>query len=191
MPGAEGRPPNKGGENKGNDGRKGRRRYFRRKGDDAQAAEPEREAAPPARISGQSARAADRNAAADKRTRNKGRRRRSKGKRLGGETRPLPAVDIAGDVAYVPPASVYIYTHVVRPDARESYEFRSEHFSSVGRKLEDYDIDLASLFDEEGKVKTLRIPEEALRLLRELENEGDADVSGESDAPPPPTAPAT
>jgi hypothetical protein len=175
MPGAEDRPPNKGGENKGSDARKGRRRYFRRKGDDAQAAEPEREAAPPARP-------ADRNAPADKRARSNRRRRRSKGTRLGGESRPLPVVEV--DVNYVPPASVYIYTHVVRPDARESYEFRSEHFSSVGRKLEDYDINLASLFDEEGKVKTLRIPEEALRLLRDLENEEEAEASGEVDAPP-------
>jgi hypothetical protein len=191
MPGAESRPPSKGGENKGNDARKGRRRYFRRKGDEAQATEPEREAAPPARIAGQSARAVDRNAAADKRTRSNRRRRRSKGKRLDGESQPLPAVDVAADVNYVPPASVYIYTHVVRPDTRESYEFRSEHFSSVGRRLEDYDIDLSSLFDEEGKVKTLRIPEEALRLLRDLENEEESDVAGDSDAPPPSTATAT
>lgn len=183
MSGAENRPPNQGGENKGNDGRKGRRRYFRRKGDDAQAAEPEREAAPPARISGQPARG-ERNAPADKRARNNRRRRRNKGKRLGGETRPLPAGDVVADVSYDPPESVYIYTHVVRPDARESYEFRSEHFSSVGRKLEEYDIDLSSLFDEEGRVKTLRIPEEALRLLRDLELEEETGGPGEGEAPP-------
>jgi hypothetical protein len=182
MPGAEGRPPNKGGENK-NDGRKGRRRYFRRKGDDAQAAGPERDAAPPANVAGQTARAADRTAA-DRRARNNRRKRRNKGKRLGGEARPLPAGDVVTDVNYEPPESVYIYTHVVRPDARESYEFRSEHFSSVGRKLEDYDIDLSSLFDEEGRVKTLRIPDEALRLLRDLEIEEETGASGEDEAPP-------
>lgn len=186
MPGAEDRLPNKAGDNKGGDARKSRRRYFRRREEDASPAEPER-AAPP-RISGQPARA-ERDAAADKRARNNRRRRRSKGKRVDRDTRPATPVEAMTDVAYVPPASVYIYTHIVRPDARESYEFRSEHFSSVGRKLEDYEVDISSLFDGEGKVKTLRIPDEALHLLRDLENDDEADAPATAgDAPPAPPA---
>jgi hypothetical protein len=56
------------------------------------------------------------------------------------------------DVEYVPPLSVFIYTHTVRPDMRESYEFRSEHFSKVGHSLEEYGIDVSPLFDESARV---------------------------------------
>lgn len=50
------------------------------------------------------------------------------------------------DVAYVAPKSVFIYTHSAHPEMRDSYEFRPEHFSSVGRHLDDYTIDISSLF---------------------------------------------
>ncbi len=50
------------------------------------------------------------------------------------------------DVAYVPPTAVFVYTHSANPDLRDTYEFRPEHFSSVGRRLEDYQIDISRLF---------------------------------------------
>ncbi len=50
------------------------------------------------------------------------------------------------DVAYVAPRSVFIYTHSAHPEMRDSYEFRPEHFSSVGRRLDDYQIDISALF---------------------------------------------
>jgi len=52
------------------------------------------------------------------------------------------------DASYSAPSAVFIYTHVVRPDTRESYEFRSERFSKVGRTIEEFDIDVSSLFKE-------------------------------------------
>lgn len=56
------------------------------------------------------------------------------------------------DVAYVAPRSVFIYTHSAHPEMRDSYEFRPEHFSSVGRRLDDYQIDISALFadDKQG-----------------------------------------
>jgi hypothetical protein len=54
---------------------------------------------------------------------------------------------------YQPPARVFIYTHVLRPDSRDSYEFRAEHFSKVGRRLEDYEIDLSKLFSDEQRAE--------------------------------------
>ena len=57
--------------------------------------------------------------------------------------------------SYVPPASVFIYTHVVRPEQRDSYEFRSEHFSKISRQLEDFDIDLSILFPDENAPKII------------------------------------
>ena len=50
------------------------------------------------------------------------------------------------EVAYVPPQAVFVYTHSANPDLRDTYEFRPEHFSSVGRRLEDYQIDISKLF---------------------------------------------
>jgi hypothetical protein len=52
------------------------------------------------------------------------------------------------DTSYSAPNAVFIYTHVIRPDTRESYEFRSERFSNVGRTLEEFDIDVSELFKE-------------------------------------------
>ncbi|MFN3979146.1 MAG: hypothetical protein ACK4SA_02020 [Caldilinea sp.] len=50
------------------------------------------------------------------------------------------------DVEYVPPKSIFIYTHSAHPEMRDSYEFRPEHFSKVGRRIEDFQIDISSLF---------------------------------------------
>ncbi|MBE2237454.1 MAG: hypothetical protein IAE81_06690 [Caldilineaceae bacterium] len=53
------------------------------------------------------------------------------------------------EVAYVAPQAVFIYTHSAHPEMRDSYEFRPDHFSTVGRRLDDYQIDISSLFSAE------------------------------------------
>ena len=50
------------------------------------------------------------------------------------------------DIAYVPPKAVYVYEHSAHPELRDAYEFHPEHFSKVGRTLDDYQIDLSKLF---------------------------------------------
>lgn len=72
-------------------------------------------------------------------------RRRSRARR--GEFRTETPISTEHDVAYVAPSNVFVYTHVARPSSRESYEFRSEHFSKHGHTLEDYTIDLSVIFD--------------------------------------------
>ncbi len=84
----------------------------------------------------------------DQRTRR--RRRRPRSRQNGAALEPkviAPPTLIEDD--YVPPKSIFIYTHVVRPDQRDSYEFRAEHFGKSGRRLEDFDIDLSILFPED------------------------------------------
>ena len=41
---------------------------------------------------------------------------------------------------------VFVYTHVIRPSVRDSYEFRTEHFAKASRRLEDFNIDLSPFF---------------------------------------------
>ncbi|MFN8488661.1 MAG: hypothetical protein U0350_13760 [Caldilineaceae bacterium] len=85
----------------------------------------------------------------DQRTRR--RRRRPRSRQNGAALEPkviAPPTPIEDD--YVPPKSIFIYTHVVRPDQRDSYEFRAEHFGKSGRRLEDFDIDLSILFPEDN-----------------------------------------
>ena len=55
------------------------------------------------------------------------------------------------ELDYAPPESVFIYTHVLRPEQRDSYSFRSEISSGTGRTLADFDIDLSLLFPDESK----------------------------------------
>ncbi|MEZ4710373.1 MAG: hypothetical protein R3A44_24435 [Caldilineaceae bacterium] len=46
---------------------------------------------------------------------------------------------------YTPPASVFVYTHVVRPSSGGGYEFRSESFPKSSRRIEDYQIDYSHI----------------------------------------------
>ena len=39
---------------------------------------------------------------------------------------------------------------MIRPSTRDSYEFRSDPFSKISRRLEDFHIDLSSIFPEGG-----------------------------------------
>lgn len=163
-----------------------KRRYFRRKpGErtnqgDAPGAAPEKSArtAPDARAKQPPAQnTGDRIG----RTGNR-RRRKSKGRRSEAGREQSAAVQ-AQEIDYVPPTSVYIYTHIVRPST-STYEFRSEHFSKVGRTLDDYDIDVAPLFDAEARAK-------ARPNMAEIFADFDM---GEDEVPPappvPPEAPA-
>lgn len=129
-----------------NGGRAGRRRYFRRRegGDKTSAAEaPSRGPAPGKKGGGA---APDDSAARIGRA---GRRRRRTRSRAAGATpkvEQVTAESIVNLADYQPPTDVFIYTHITRPGSRDSYEFRAEHFSKVGRRLEDYNIDLSVLF---------------------------------------------
>lgn len=128
-------------------GRGSRRRYFRRRssggksGDDAQGKEqPAARRAEP-----------DTSGAPARNTRISRRRKRTRSRSLEAATRPAPptADSITNLSDYTPPQEVFIYTHVTRPGSRDSYEFRAEHFSKVGRRLEDYEIDLSTLYPGE------------------------------------------
>jgi hypothetical protein len=77
------------------------------------------------------------------------RRRRMRAKQRGPSETPSPVVeDILKDLPPLVPA--FVYTHVLRPPVRDSFEFRSEHFSKVTRKMEDFYIDLSPLYPEGG-----------------------------------------
>jgi len=150
----------------GNSDKGGRRRYFWRKkrgqkpgGEAEQPKEqpakeqPSKEQAGGARRS--TPKAASNNEKVDRDPRNKRRRRRPRSRQgLTAEPKVIaPVAPIEDD--YVAPKSVFIYTHVVRPDQRDSYEFRADHFAKGGRRLEDFDLDLSLIFPEDGASKPL------------------------------------
>lgn len=128
-------------------GRSGRRRYFRRRpagakgGDDARGKE-----APTARRAEQET---DAPAARNSRMTRRRKRTRSRAAEAVAQPTTATAESITNLSDYRPPDQVFIYTHITRPGSRDSYEFRAEHFSKVGRRLEDYDIDLSSLYPDE------------------------------------------
>jgi hypothetical protein len=130
-----------------NSSRGGRRRYFRRRsagakgGDDARGKE-----APTARRVEQ-----ETDALPTRNSQMTRRRKRARSRATEAVTQPTtPAAESITNLSdYRPPDEVFIYTHITRPGSRDSYEFRAEHFSKVGRRLEDYDIDLSSLYPNE------------------------------------------
>lgn len=77
------------------------------------------------------------------------RRRRMRTKQRGqADAAPQVVEDALKDLPPLVPA--FVYTHVIRPMVRDSYEFRTEHFSKVTRRLEDFHIDLSPLYPEGG-----------------------------------------
>jgi len=112
--------------------RRGRRRFFRPQKDGAPQQPAEAPASQPAA-----------NKQAPQRQRKAQRKARSR-QRTADESRTQLTVE--ADVEYVSPKSVFIYTHSAHPEMRDSYEFRPEHFSKVGRRIEDFQIDISSLF---------------------------------------------
>ena len=141
-------------ENSSRKPRRGRRRFFRPKKEDAQpsqpAAQPHRpQEAKPAGNPGRQRKA----------------RRRAKSRQRSDDPR-AQQMATETDVEYVAPAKVFIYTHSAHPEMRDTYEFRPDHFSHVGRRLDDYQINLTSLFwvekagqDDLPIMKTLPKPE--------------------------------
>lgn len=85
----------------------------------------------------------------------RGRRRRRRSRTDRGDETPVVQESIlaAIDHEYKPPQSVFVYTYVLRPGAPAPHEFRPEHFSRVGRRLEDFDIDLSPIFPVDGAPK--------------------------------------
>jgi hypothetical protein len=75
---------------------------------------------------------------------------------------------------YDAPKSVFVYTHISRPSYGGMNDYRTEHFPRIGRKLEDFAIDISALFDEEGNMHapgTFRRAEE--RVDEHTYSEGD------------------
>ena len=110
------------------------------------------------------------------------RRRRMRAKQRGPSETPSPVVeDILKDLPPLVPA--FVYTHVLRPPVRDSFEFRSEHFSKVTRKMEDFYIDLSPLYPEGGdEIKGVAyMPPLADRSV--FEDDDEDDEEGEMGAP--------
>ena len=111
--------------------RRSRRRIFRPAKEEA--------AAPP------SAAPAQNHAAPPAQPRPRKTRRKSRSRQRSTETVRGQAV-AEPEITYVPPQAVFIYTHSVHPEMRDSYEFRPEHFSKAGHRLETFQIDISTLF---------------------------------------------
>ncbi len=131
----------------------GQRRYFWRKkrgqkpGEETGAKEQPAAQQPAQRRAAPKATNNDRGGDRDPRTKRRRRRPRSR-QGVGLDPKTVAPVTPLAD-NYVAPASIFIYTHVVRPDQRDNYEFRADHFSKVSRRLEDFDLDLSKLFPED------------------------------------------
>lgn len=122
--------------------KRSRRRYFRRnkKGKSGESGGGEQSS------SGKSKGARSEQSRRSSSQRNRRRRRRSKSRR----SEPSgPSIVQEIDNDYTPPESVFVYTHVLRPDQRDNYTFRSEIAHGTGRTLDDFQIDLSLLFPEE------------------------------------------
>jgi hypothetical protein len=142
-------------ENRAANNNKGGRRYFwRKKRGQKSASEESGPKEQPAAQKRAAPKLAN-NEKADRDLRTKRRRRRPRSRQgLGTEPKVVaPIAPLEDD--YVSPTSIFVYTHVVRPDQRDNYEFRADHFSKVSRRLEDFDIDLSKIFPEDkGKWAT-------------------------------------
>ena len=179
----------------GNKRRRSRRRYFkrgRRNAQDKAAAEGGKDGAPAAdgkkqdSSSGKQQGGKKQDTAAgdqqsgekysrskSKRNQRARRRRRDRSRRPSQETNSSTAALKEIDFDYVRPESVFIYTHVSRPDQRDSYEFRAETFGGTGRRLEDFDIDLSLLFPDKTDEAEIAVKtDEAEGALDSNEAEG-------------------
>jgi len=124
-------------ERSGGRERKGRRRYFRPKKNTKENPNQPQSPASPKPPEAKSAQGRNRKA-----------RRRARSRQRFGEDPQKGSVSSEPEVAYVPPGDVFIYTFSAHPEMRDAYEFRPEHFSRVGRTLNDYQIDLSKIFPE-------------------------------------------
>ena len=168
-----------------------RRRYFRRR---KPAAKPQETASKPEPRKSQeqpaprsrtrsNAKAEAASPSKNERDRRGGRRRRRRARSERVETAPVvqESTLTAIEQEYTPPKAVFVYTYVLRPGAASTHEFRPEHFSRVGRRLEDFQIDLSPLFRDENTVtkeaKSLTQPTvdeaEAPEFFYDAEDEND------------------
>lgn len=121
--------------------KRSRRRYFKRKKNDANDSGGGESSKTQKKSGGEQQ-------GRSKQSRNRRRRRRSKSRSgNGSNSEPVKALELD----YTAPESVFIYTHVLRPEQRDSYSFRSEISAGTGRTLDDFDIDLSLLFPDEAK----------------------------------------
>ncbi|MCE7990160.1 MAG: hypothetical protein DYG89_54155 [Caldilinea sp. CFX5] len=180
---------NSSGEKRGDAGGKGggnRRRYFRRrKPATAKTQEatpkpaPRKPAEPPPKGRTRN-NAKNEGAGKNERDRDRrgGRRRRRSRSERPEETPVVRESTLAAiDQEYKPPKSVFVYTYVLRPGAPASHEFRAEHFSRVGRRLEDFEIDLSPLFPPAGNAK----PEPSPRVTLDMDEEEIGEFSDDID----------
>lgn len=95
---------------------------------------------------------------------------------------------------YVAPKSVFIYTHVSRPANQGMSEYRAEHFTKAGRRLEDFSIDLSILFGDnkqKGRANEGELAEGEVRKKswqEEWEDAGREEIIAEPVTPPTPKA---
>ena len=91
---------------------------------------------------------------------------------------------------YVAPKSVFIYTHVSRPANQGMSEYRAEHFTKGGRRLEDFSIDLSILFGDnkqKGRANEGELAEGEVRKKswqEEWEDAGREEIIAEPVTPP-------
>ncbi len=127
--------------------RRGRRRYFKRKKNNSGDAQKTK--------NDNTQKNTRKNAGGDQQRRSKAQRnrRRRRQSRTGDNARSSSPQKL--EIDYTPPESVFIYTHVLRPEQRDSYSFRSEISAGTGRTLADFDIDLSLIFPDESKREAL------------------------------------
>jgi hypothetical protein len=147
-------PANQGGNNSSNNpnkssGKNNRRRSLRSKrrgrkpGEGGEVREPREQPAAPKPTADK---IADKNV---RDNRDRRRRRRMRAKQRGpNDAAPAVVEDVLKDLPPLVPA--FVYTHVLRPAMRDTFEFRTEHFSKVTRQLEDFHIDLSPLYPDGG-----------------------------------------
>ncbi|MCC6458747.1 MAG: hypothetical protein IT328_27625 [Caldilineaceae bacterium] len=178
--------------NKGT-GKSNRRRSLRskrrgRKPEEANEAREQRESRPPREPRAQpnasnSVKAAEKSIAEN---RDRRRRRRMRAKQRGqSETAASEPVVVENTLKDLPPlVPAFVYTHVLRPSTRDTFEFRTEHFSKVTRKMEDFHIDLSPLYPDGGnEIKGVGyMPPLELKEGDDVEDEIDEELDGEFDA---------
>jgi hypothetical protein len=158
---AAGNNPANAGNNNANKGagKSNRRRSLRskrrgRKPEEANEAREPRETRPPREPRAQpnlsnTTKAAEKSIAEN---RDRRRRRRMRAKQRGqSETTTTSEPAVENTLKDLPPlVPAFVYTHVLRPSVRDTFEFRTEHFSKVTRKMEDFHIDLSPLYPDGG-----------------------------------------
>jgi hypothetical protein len=152
-------PANPGNNNANKDaGKSNRRRSLRskrrgRKPEEASESRESRESRAPReqRAQPNNAPKAAEKSIADNRDRRRRRRMRAKQRGQSETTTTTVAPVVENTFKDLPPlVPAFVYTHVLRPSIRDSFEFRTEHFSKVTRKMEDFHIDLSPLYPDGG-----------------------------------------